>query len=184
VAADSSPDESAHHIVLIGPMGVGKTTIGNLVAHRLHRTLRDSDGDFRTTHRNARDLAARDGVEALHRLEADLLLDALASPAPLVIAAAASVVDDPRALDALHDPFVVWLWAPPHLLVPRLTSGDHRRDLGRDPEAALARLNHRREGRYRAVADATLDVSGRRPDELARAVLDLAARAGVAGVSG
>jgi shikimate kinase len=175
--ADPPAATAADHIVLVGPMGVGKTTIGNLVAQRLHRTLRDSDGDFRTTHRNARDLATREGVEALHRLEADLLLDALASPEPLVVAAAASVVDDPRAVDALRAPFVVWLWAPPHLLVPRLASGDHRRDLGADPEGALARLGHRRDARYREVADATLDVSGRRPDELARAILDMVARA-------
>jgi shikimate kinase len=163
----------ADHIVLVGSMGVGKTTVGSLVAQRLDRPLRDSDTDLRTSHRNARELAVRQGVAALHRLEADLLLDALASPAPLVIAAAASVVDDPSALDALRAPFVVWLWAPPELLVPRLGSGDHRRDLGPDPAAALAELAVRRDPGYRAVADARLDVGGRRPEELARAVLDL-----------
>jgi shikimate kinase len=162
-------------------MGVGKTTIGSLVAGRLQRPLRDSDLDLRTSHRNARQLAARQGVEALHRLEADLLLDALASGTPSVIAAAGSVVDDPRVVDALRSPgspYVVWLWAPPHLLAPRLASGDHRRDLGADPVAALARLAHQRDGRYRSVADATLDVSGRRPDEVAQAIVDLVTPAG------
>lgn len=163
----------ADHIVLVGSMGVGKTTVGSLVAQRLDRPLRDSDTDFHTSHRNARELAVRQGVAALHRLEADLLLDALASPSPLVIAAAASVVDDPRCVDALRAPFVVWLWAPPELLVPRLDSGDHRRDLGLDPAAALTALAERRDAGYRAVADTRLDVSGRRPDELARAVLDV-----------
>jgi shikimate kinase len=162
-------------------MGVGKTTIGGLVAGRLQRPLRDSDHDLRTTHRNARQLAARQGVDELHRLEADLLLDALASATPSVIAAAGSVVDDPRAVDALRapdGPYVVWLWAPSHLLAPRLASGDHRRDLGTDPVAALARLAHDRDGRYRSVADATLDVSGRRPDEVAQAIVDLVTPAG------
>lgn len=158
-------------------MGVGKTTVGSLVARRLDRPLRDSDTDLRTSHRNARELAVRQGVAALHRLEADLLLDALASPTPLVIAAAASVVEDPRCVDALRAPFVVWLWAPAELLVPRLGAGDHRRDLGPDPAAALAELAERRAAGYQAVADTRLDVSGRSPEDLAQEVLDvLAAR--------
>jgi shikimate kinase len=165
------------HIVLVGPMGVGKTTVGAEVARRLGRPLRDSDGDVdaRASHRNARELAERQGVEALHRLEADLLLEAVASPAPSVVAAAASVVEDPRVLDALQEPFVVWLAAPPELLVPRLGSGDHRRDLGPDPHGALQRLAAQRESGYRAVADARLEVGDRSPGELALAVLDLAA---------
>jgi shikimate kinase len=169
-------DLPTDHIVLVGPMGVGKTTVGSLVARRLDRPLRDSDVDFRTSHRNARELAAGQGVEALHRLEADLLLDALSSPTPLVIAAAASVVDDQRCVEALRAPFVVWLWAPPATLVPRLASGDHRRDLGPDPAAALERLSEQRDTGYRAVADASLDVSGRAPDDLAQSVVDLAPR--------
>jgi shikimate kinase len=166
-------DENAgRHIVLVGPMGVGKTTVGRLVADHLGRPLRDSDTDFRTTHRNARELAASQGVEALHRLEADLLLDALASPEPQVIAAAASVVDDERVHRVLRRPFVVWLKAPPELLVGRQGSGDHRRDLGPDPEEALAELGRQRDGRYDAIADATLEVRGQAPEELAQAVLD------------
>ena len=37
---------------------------------------------------------------------------------------------------------------------------------------------HRRDGRYRSVADATLDVSGRQPDEVAQTIVDLVAPAG------
>lgn len=165
---------SVDHIVLVGPMGVGKTTVGAEVARRLGRPLRDSDGDFRASDRNARELAERQGVEALHRLEADLLLDALASPTPAVIAAAASVVEDPRVIEALRGQLVVWLTAPPELLVGRLASADHRRDLGTDPAAALARLAAERDPGYRAVADATLDVGGQSPEQLAGAIVDLA----------
>jgi shikimate kinase len=34
---------SHRNIILIGPMGSGKSTIGNIIARRLHRDFRDSD---------------------------------------------------------------------------------------------------------------------------------------------
>ena len=34
---------SHRNIILIGPMGSGKSTIGNIIAQRLHREFRDSD---------------------------------------------------------------------------------------------------------------------------------------------
>jgi shikimate kinase len=167
--------EHTDHIVLIGPMGVGKTTVGRLVADSLGRPLRDSDTDLGTIHRNARQMAAKQGVEVLHRIEADLLLDALAVDQPLVIAAAASVVDDERCVDALGQPTVtvVWLHAPVATLLPRLLEGDHRRDLGADPERAVADLGGRRDPLYRRVADGDIDVSGQSPADTARAIVDL-----------
>ena len=34
---------SHRNIILIGPMGSGKSTIGNIIAQRLHRDFQDSD---------------------------------------------------------------------------------------------------------------------------------------------
>ncbi len=34
---------SHRNIILIGPMGSGKSTIGNIIARRLHREFQDSD---------------------------------------------------------------------------------------------------------------------------------------------
>lgn len=158
-------------------MGVGKTTVGRLVAASLGVPLRDSDLDL---HRNARDIARLEGVEALHRLEADHLLAALDDPEPAVIAAAASVVDDERCLQRLEAPFVAWLQADPALLVGRIDrghhAGDHRRDLGDDPATALALLADRRDGRYRQVADLALAVDGRPPEDIAAEIVAAADR--------
>src|ERR671911_539129 len=101
------------HVVLVGGMAVGKTTVGWRVAVSLRRPLRDSDIDLEAARgTSGRELAERDGTAALHRWEADHLLRALASPEPQVVAAAASVVDDDRCLHALAAPFVAWLRAP------------------------------------------------------------------------
>ena len=168
---------AAGHVVLVGPMGVGKTTVGRLVAEALGVPLRDSDLDL---HRNARDIARAEGVEALHRLEADHLLAALDGAEPAVIAAAASVVDDERGLVRLHEPFVAWLQAEPGLLMGRIArghrQGDHRRDLGDDPAAAIAALADRRDPLYRQVADVVVAVDGRPPEDIATKIVAATAR--------
>ena len=93
------------HIVIVGLMGSGKTTVGAAVAAALGRPHRDSDADLlAATGRTARELAADDGIEPLHELELQHLLDALAAPDPVVVSAAASTIDEPAGREALGRP--------------------------------------------------------------------------------
>lgn len=148
------------HVVVVGPMAVGKSTVGRELAARLGRPFRDSDDDLAATRGlTGRALAERDGVKALHHWEAEHLLAALAEPQPVVVAAAASVVDDAACRAALREPFVVWLRAPATVLARRMDAdagaADHRRRLG-GPDA-VAELEASRAGRFEAVADLTID---------------------------
>jgi shikimate kinase len=154
-------------------MAVGKTTVGRRVAVRLGRSLRDSDIDLEVARgTSGRELAERDGTAALHRWEADHLLGALASPEPVVVAAAASVVDDDRCLRALSAPFVAWLRAPPRTVVARLSGDERRRRLGADPVAAVGALADHRAHRYARVANVTIDVAEVSPDAVAGIIVD------------
>jgi shikimate kinase len=161
----------AEHLVVVGPRAVGKSTVGRMVAAELGWPWRDSDRDLAATGGRGRELARAEGVDALHRCEAEHLLTALQRAEPSVIAAAASVVEDPRCLEALREPFVVWLWAPPDVLVSRLARGGHRRDLGPDPQLALLALAQRRDRLYGQVADLTIDASRLAPTQAAEAIL-------------
>jgi shikimate kinase len=141
-------------------MAVGKSTVGRALAARLGRPFRDSDDDLAATRGlTGRALAERDGVDALHRWEAEHLLNSLARSQPVVVAAAASVVDDAACRAALREPFVVWLRAPATVLARRMESDtsaeDHRRRLGN--VNAVAELEARRADRFGAVADLTID---------------------------
>lgn len=157
------------HVVLIGMMGVGKSTLGRLLAERLGRPHSDSDEVLEARiGRSGRDLAIREGVWRLHELEADVLLDELADRSPKVISAAASVVDDPRCREALAGAFVCWLRLPVQELMSRIERGHHRRSVD---EAELAELNRRREPLYASVADLELDAS-LSPAALAAAVIE------------
>jgi shikimate kinase len=164
------------HCVMVGLMGVGKSTVGAAVAERLGWRFRDSDADIRAeTGLTVRELRDRDGVDSMHAREARQLLDGLAALEPSVIAAAASVADVPECLDALRSPdvFVIWLQASPELLAERFASSDdHRPAYGDSTEGFLARQLATRGAALGSVADLSIDVAERTSDEVATIALD------------
>jgi lactoylglutathione lyase len=150
------------HLVVVGPMAVGKTTVGEALAGWFARPLRDSDVDLEAARGiTGRRLAESEGIDALHLWEADHLRLSLADPTPSVIAAAASVVDTAACREALTAPFVVALTAPPEVRAARAADEhDHHRILGQPPD---------RDAAYRAVADVVVDTAGRDPAGVAAA---------------
>ncbi|MGN6170964.1 MAG: shikimate kinase [Solirubrobacteraceae bacterium] len=146
------------HLVLIGMMGAGKTTVGRLVAARLGWAFWDNDEAlYRATSKTAAQLQTERGLEALHREENRLLRDALAAREPTVYAAAASVVLEPEALNGVP---TIWLRigaAQEELNLAR--SGQRHRPLPRDAAALLEQLREARAGKYARSADAIVDVA-------------------------
>lgn len=162
------------HLVLVGLMGSGKTTVARIVAERLHREVIDSDAVIeQQTGRTVRQIFAEEGEDAFRAFETRALLDALADPKPAVIAAAGGVVLREENREALKSAKakVVWLCASPALLVDRVTSAGHRPLLDDDPAGTLTRMHQDREGLYREVADAIVLVDHRSVAEVVEAVL-------------
>jgi shikimate kinase len=143
-------------VVLVGPMGVGKTTIGAELARRLGWPLRDCDDQlWAWIGRTAADIAATDGVPRLHELEASTLLRSLAMSPPDVVTAAASTIESPDCVRAVRQQdLVAWLDAPTDRVVARLIEPGHRRSL---PLEAAAALVEQRRGGFQALAGVRLD---------------------------
>lgn len=162
------------HLVLVGLMGVGKTTVGRIVAERLGRPFFDSDMMVEErTGRTVREIFATDGEDAFRSLETKVLEEALASTEPSVIAAAGGVVLRPenRAVLQAAPARIVWLSADPQLLADRVSGGGHRPLLDDDPEGTLQRMHQQRAVLYREVADAIVLVDGRSLSDVVDAVL-------------
>ncbi len=162
-----SPPRRPGHVVLVGMMGVGKSTVGRRLAAELGRPFSDSDLEIEArTGRTVREIFELDGEPAFRRLEAQVLADALASPEPTVVAAAGGVVLDPENRRRMTDAgTVVWLRAPVAVLVDRVAAGVHRPAVETDPEGTLSTMERDREELYAEVADVTLD-SARPVDEV------------------
>lgn len=161
------------HLVLVGLMGAGKTTVGRRCARRLERPFVDTDDLVcAAAGMPVAEIFAGPGEPHFRDLERRAVADAAASPVPLVIACGGGAVLDPenrRVLAARG--VVVWLRAPVEVLAARVASGDGRPLLAGDPVAALARLDAARAAAYDAVADRSVDTAGLDVDAVADAVL-------------
>ena len=174
MAGMKAPPDLPSHVVVLGLMGAGKTTVGREIAARLRRPLRDSDADVEaSTEATVRELRERIGVKAMHGLEARQLLDSLVDGTPNVIAAAASVIDDDVCRAALRAPGVasIWLRADPAFLAARFASSAHRPAYGPAPADFLADEAARRDALYLSVDPIVVDVEGRTPQEIADVAL-------------
>jgi len=156
------------HVVLVGLMASGKTTIGYLLARRLGLPFVDNDELLAMqTGSSAREIAAAEGAGGLHRREAEALVGALADPRPSVVAAAASTIDEPAAVAALRMHDVVYLRAAPEVLATRLSRGHddgHRPFVEHDATQVVQSQFAARDLRYRELASITVD-EGRKPPE-------------------
>ena len=171
--APRSVSPAVRHIVLLGLMGSGKSTVGRLLARRLGWRYRDNDVSLTSeTGATAREINARLGPEALHRLEARDLLDALASTDRAVVGAAASTIEHDASRQALARPsvFPVWLRVDPAILSRRVHTGDHRPELAANLQGLLERQHASRGPLFASVALLVVDSGEPSPDEIATAI--------------
>jgi shikimate kinase len=167
----------ARHLVLVGMMGAGKTTVGERCAALLDRAFLDTDQLIEAnTRMGVADIFAQHGEQQFRTLERDAVHDACASPDPLVIACGGGAVVDPENRRELRaHGVVVWLQASAEALGARVADagGDERPLLGAGaPVATLARLFARRAPAYEAAAHLCVDTEGRTVDEVAAAVVE------------
>jgi len=155
-------------VVLLGLMGAGKTAVGEELARRLGFTFSDSDRTILAgTGKTAREIQEEADVAPLHALEARHLLDALSSPGPAVIGAAASVVENERCRSALRAASVccIWLRATPVTLATRFASGPHRPTFG-DPSVFFRDQSALRSPHFEALSAVTIDVDELEVDDV------------------
>ncbi len=167
------------HLVLVGMMGVGKTTVGRRAAQRLGWPFVDVDLAIETRAGcSVREVFARDGEPAFRDLEASVLADLLASEEPTVIAAGGgAMLREANRDTARVRAEVVWLRARPATLLTRLgAKADARPLLDGDAAATVRRLVVEREPVYVAAAHHVIDVDELNAEQTVTALAELAVR--------
>jgi len=147
------------NIYLVGLMGAGKTSVGRVLAKRLHKTFVDSDQEIeRRTGVRVPVIFEIEGEEGFRRRES-AAIEELVRLSGIVLATGGGAVLDPANRFALHSTgTVIYLRAEPTELWMR-TRHDRNRPLLRtaDPLAKLQELHHARDPLYREVAHLIVD---------------------------
>ena len=149
----------ARNIILVGPMGAGKTTIGKQLARQLGRDFYDSDREIEEhTGANIPLIFELEGEEGFRKREKNILIE-LTQKKEIVLATGGGVVLDPdnRTQLAKHG-FVIYLSAPLTQLFNR-TSKDRSRPLlqTENPRKKLEEIIAARDPLYREVADIIIE---------------------------
>ena len=181
-AAGTAPEreplpESARkpeRILLVGMMGAGKSTVGQLVADKLGWGYLDSDAEvMAATGLTVPELFSLHGEAAFRAAETEALRRACASAGPVVVSVAGGAILSPENRDLLRrSGRVIWLRARPETLTARVGDGAGRPLLGSDPGTALRTLEAVRRPLYAEVADDSIDVDDLSPDEVATRIID------------
>ncbi|MGN6112902.1 MAG: shikimate kinase [Luteimonas sp.] len=154
--------EGASNIVLVGPMGAGKSVAGALLARRLGLGFVDVDAAVEAE-AGARigELFRRDGEAAFRARETAALARCLAGDGRVVATGGGAVLDAGNRQRLRERGVVAWLQADPATQLRRLECCDDRPLLeGADREARLRALAAERDPLYREVADVAVDTRG------------------------
>ena len=146
-------------IFLVGPMGAGKSTVGKLLAEKLHYEFLDSDHEIETrTGANIPMIFDIEGESGFRAREASII-DELTQKDEMVLATGGGVVETESNRQHLRSRgFVVYLKSPVEALIQR-TKHDRNRPLLQtdNPAQVLRDLMERREPWYEEMADLVVE---------------------------
>lgn len=157
--------------VLVGPMGAGKTTVGELIAAALDVPFRDTDMDIvASVGKPISEIFVDDGEDAFRTIERAAVADALATcDGVLALGGGAVLAEETRVL--LREHVVVYLSVELSDALSRVGFGAGRPLLTVNPRATLKYLLEQRRPLYLEVATLTVITDGRTPEEIAAEVL-------------
>jgi shikimate kinase len=154
-------------VVVIGPPGSGKTTVGRLLAERLGVPFRDTDHDVEATAgKPIGEIFVDDGEERFRALERAAVQDALANHDG-VIALGGGAVLDPGTQADLAEHRVVYLEVGLSDAVKRVGLASARPLLVLNPRSQFRKLMEQRRPIYERLAVLKVVTDDREPADIA-----------------
>ncbi|MFC9034677.1 3-dehydroquinate synthase [Streptomyces arboris] len=159
-------------VVLVGPMGVGKSTVGELLAARLGTTYRDTDADVvAEAGKPIAEIFYDEGEEHFRALERRAVAAALTGHAGVLSLGGGAVLDE-ATRELLADRPVVYLSMDVDEAVRRVGLGAARPLLAVNPRRQWRELMDARRHLYEEVARTVVATDENTPEEVAQAIID------------
>ncbi len=162
-----------NNIVITGFMGVGKSTVGQLVAARLGRAFVDMDALIeQRQNRSISQIFAAEGEPYFRQLEADLCRELAHQPELVIATGGGALVNEANLRQMEAGGVVICLDCQPDELWRRIGHSDNRPLLAQPDADRLARLAALLAQRAPAYAriERHLDVTHLSPDEAAEKI--------------
>jgi shikimate kinase len=163
------PSRPYHNIALVGFMGVGKSTVGQILAGMLDFEFIDTDRVIETREgRRISEIFSQEGETRFRDLETGLIREYEIQQG-LILSTGGGLVVRPENLASLQThALIVCLWASPAVIYERVRYQGHRPLLHTpDPQARIAELLEQRKPAYQQ-SDILVGVDFRSPQETAQ----------------
>lgn len=168
----TSGSDRASNLVLAGFMGVGKSTVGRIIAARLRLVFVDTDAEIeRRAGRTIAQIFAQDGEAAFRRLEAQVCQEVAAGRDQVIAVGGGALLDESTRRAFAQTGLIVCLTASLDAILARV-GDDPARPLFSADRAQLAALYAARAAHYAALPH-TVDTTARTPAEVAGEVIRL-----------
>ena len=162
----------SENIFLVGPMGVGKTTIGSQLARKLKYDFVDSDTEIeKRTGVSISLIFDIEGEEGFRKREAKMIEELTQKRHIVLSTGGGSILDETSRQNLRSRGYVVYLKASVNILHERLKKSRNRPLMETDDKLKVIEdLLAEREPLYLAVADVTIKTDGRSAQDVAREI--------------
>jgi shikimate kinase len=155
-------------IVLIGPPGSGKSTVGKALARRLKRPFFDTDSMIEVkSQKKIGEIFVDQGEDEFRKIEFTVLQDVLQTPDSVIsLGGGAPIKEQSQALIASSSVFVVFLDISLASAAPRVGFNRDRPLLLGNPRAQWQTLNEIRRPIYQSLASMSIKVDDMKVEDI------------------
>ena len=160
-------------IVLIGPPGSGKSSVGKALSRKLSRPWIDTDTEIESrAGKKISEIFLEDGEATFRAIESDVVDEVMGSEAGIVSLGGGSVLNEASQKRITTAKEVVFLDVSISNAAPRVGFNKDRPLLAINPRQQWLQLMEKRRPIYESLATITVSTDNKKPDQVADEIIE------------
>jgi shikimate kinase len=161
-------------VILIGPPGSGKTSIGKLLAKKKNLIHVDTDQEIETkTGRKISDIFLEDGESGFRKIEREVVLQSLELDSAVISLGGGSILDGEVSKKLENEKYVVYLEVSISNAAPRVGFNTDRPLLVANPRQQWLRLFEQRRDIYESLGRFRVSTDNKKPKLVVEEILEI-----------